>query len=154
MCLIVDTNVAHRDDTDFKDVHARLFAVKKPTAAMVYGGRLAREYAGNHSIRRVVLALERNGAAIRVSDNVVERETAWAVNSGLCSSDDPHIIGLARAANVRLLCSHDRELHTDFTNGALLSNPRGKVYQTRRHRPLLREFCGSLDPDSARRRHR
>jgi hypothetical protein len=147
MCLIVDTNVAHKillriDDPDFKDVHARLFAVKQPAAVLVYGGRLAREYAGNDRIRRVVLALERNGAAIRVSDNLVEGETAWAVASGLCRSDDPHIIGLARAANVRLLCSHDRELHTDFTNGALLGNPRGKVFQTRRHRPLLREFCG------------
>jgi hypothetical protein len=147
MCLIVDTNVAHKillriDDPDFKDVHARLFAVKQPAAALVYGGRLAREYAGNDRIRRVVLALERNGAAIRISNNLVEGETAWAVASGLCRSDDPHIIGLARAANVRLLCSHDRELHTDFTNGALLGNPRGKVFQTRRHRPLLREFCG------------
>src|SRR5438552_10233483 len=117
MCLIVDTNVAHKillqiDDPDFKDVHARLFAVKQPAAALVYGGRLAREYAGNDRIRRVVLALERNGAAIRVSDNLVEGETAWAVASGLCRSNDPHIIGLARAANVRLLCSHDQELHT------------------------------------------
>lgn len=147
MCLIVDTNVAHkillrRDDPDFRDVHARLFAVKQPTAALVFGGRLAREYAGNDSIRRVVLALERNGAAIRVSDALVEEETASAVASGLCRSDDEHIIGLARAANVRLLCSHDRDLHVDFTNSTLLSNPGGKVYQTRRHRPLLREFCG------------
>jgi len=147
MCLIVDTNVAHkillrRDDPDFKDVHARLFATTKPTAALVYGGRLAREYAANASVRRVVLALERNGAAIRVSNDLVERESGWALASGLCRSDDPHILGLARAANVRLLCSHDRDLHADFTNRALLSNPRGKVYQTRRHRPLLREFCG------------
>lgn len=147
MCLIVDTNVAHKvllqiDDPDFKDVHARLFAIKQPKAALVYGGRLAREYAGNDSVRRVVLALERNGAAIRVSDESVERETAWAIASGLCRSDDSHILGLARASDVRLLCSHDRDLHADFTNRELLSNPRGKVYQTRRHRPLLREFCG------------
>lgn len=147
MCLIIDTNIAHRvllqkDDTNFKDVHARLFAVKQPTAAMVYGGRLAREYAGNDSIRRVVVALDRTGGAMRVSDALIAQETAWAVASGLCQSDDEHIIGLARAANVRLLCSHDQDLHVDFTNRALLSNPRGKVYQTRRHRPLLREFCG------------
>lgn len=147
MCLIVDTNVAHRillrkDDADFKDVHARLFAVKQPTAVLVYDGRLAREYAGNDRIRRAVVGLDRNGGAIRVSDALVEQETASALASGLCQSDDEHIIGLARAANVRLLCSHDRALHADFTNRALLSNPRGKVYQTRRHRPLLREFCG------------
>lgn len=147
MCLIVDTNVAHKillrgDDPDFQDVHARLFAANQPAAALVYGGRLALEYARNDSIRRIVLALERNGAAIRVNDNVVELETDWVTASGLCQSDDEHIIGLARAANVRLLCSHDRALHADFTNKALLGNPRGKIYQSRRHRPLLREFCG------------
>lgn len=147
MCLIVDTNVAHRiilqrDDPDFKDVHARLFAAKKPTAALVYGGRLVLEYARDDSIRRLVVALDRSGGAIRVNDALVEQETASTIASGLCRSDDAHIIGLARAANVRLLCSHDRALHADFTNRALLSNPRGKVYQTRRHRPLLREFCG------------
>ncbi len=147
MCLIVDTNVAHRvllrrDDPDFGDVHIRLFSVRKPTAALVYGGRLLREYAKTDSIRRVVVALDRSGSAIRVDDALVEQETAWAVATGLCQSDDEHIIGLARAASVRLLCSHDRDLHTDFTNRELLRDPRGKVYQTRRHRPLLREFCG------------
>ena len=147
MCLIVDTNVAHkillrRDDPDFKDVHARLFAVRRPTAVLVYGGRLAREYAKTDGIRRVVVGLDRSGGAIRIDDALVEQETSSAVASGLCQSDDEHIIGLARAANVRLLCSHDRDLHADFTNRALLSNPRGKVYQNRRHRPLLLEFCG------------
>ena len=147
MCLIVDTNVAHRillrrDDPDFKDVHERLFAVSKPSATLVYGGKLAREYAATDSIRRIVVRLDRTGGAVRISDDLIEQETASAVASGFCKSDDEHIIGLARAANVRLLCSHDQDLHADFTNRALLSNPRGKVYQNRRHRPLLRQFCG------------
>lgn len=54
-------------------------------------------------------------------------------------SDDPHIIALARVAKVKVLVSHDQDLHRDFTNPQLVG---GKVYQTEAHSHLLvRDMC-------------
>lgn len=147
MCVIIDANVARRvllviDDPDFKDVHAALFDPRHTKVKLVYGGKLSNEYARVHEIRRIVATLDRAGRAIKVDDDMVNQETANVSNSRLCISDDPHIIALALVSNVRLLCSHDRDLHTDFTNKTLLDKPRGKVYQTAKHVDLLRRFCG------------
>ena len=47
-------------------------------------------------------------------------------------SDDPHIIALAKVANVRLLVSDDKNLHKDFK--AII---RGSIYQNSSHAGLL-----------------
>lgn len=55
----------------------------------------------------------------------------------LCRSNDHHVIATARATDCRLLFSHDRQLHKDFTNLDILPRPQGKVYQTHHHAHLL-----------------
>lgn len=146
MCLIVDTNVAHRvflarDDDDFRHVFACLFEGRMPRVSIVYGGKLLQEYMKSAPIRRALTILDRAGSARKISDALVESETQTVVGLRLCQSDDEHIIGLALASNVRLLCSNDRDLHSDFTNRRLLNRPRGSVYQKARHRHLLDRFC-------------
>lgn len=146
MCLIVDMNVAHKIlltncDPDFKDVHASLFGNKGTVAKLVYGGQLLREYNGNRAVRRRVAILDTAGRAQKISDEQVDEEAELLLRSGSCVSDDPHIIALAKLSRVRLLCSHDQNLHEDFTNKSLLDNPRGKVYQNSGHKDLLRQFC-------------
>ncbi len=54
---------------------------------------------------------------------------------GQIRSDDPHIIALAIAANVKVLASQDRALIGDFTNRDLVE--RGRVYQRAEHAHLL-----------------
>ncbi len=147
MCLIIDVNVAHRalltpNDPDFHPVHASLFSNRAIIGKLVYGGELSREYSRNGSIRRTVALLDRAGRAIKINDGDVDEETALLQRNGSCVSDDPHIIALAAISGTRLLCSHDRDLHADFTNKALLDRPRGKVYQYARHEKLIRHFCG------------
>lgn len=146
MCMIVDVNVASKvfflpEDPDFCEVHESLFTGKMPNAKIVFGGHLGVEYSQSGKIRKMVLQLAAAGKAMRIDDHAVNNEQVQIANSGLCRSDDPHIIALARVSAVRLLCSHDRNLHSDFTNHLLLSNPRGKVYQNRSHTNLLRRFC-------------
>ena len=54
----------------------------------------------------------------------------------LCS-DDPDIIALAQVSGVSLLVSGDINLHADFKTIV-----RGKIYQTRVHKHLLRnDLC-------------
>lgn len=146
MCMIVDVNIASRvflvpEDPDFCEVHESLFTDKMPDAKIVFGGHLGVEYGKSGKIRKMVVELSRAGKAVRIDDDTVNKEQVEVANSGLCCSNDSHIIALARVSAVRLLCSHDRNLHTDFTNHLLLSNPRGKVYQNRSHTNLLRRFC-------------
>jgi hypothetical protein len=145
MCMIVDVNVANKvflpNDPDFGEVHDSLFTGKMPNSKIVFGGHLGVEYGRSSRLRRLVVGLSRAGKAMRINDDAVNRETAVVEDTGLCRSDDPHIIALARVSAVRLLCSHDKDLHGDFTNHLLLAKPRGKVYQNRSHNNLLRRFC-------------
>lgn len=142
MCLIVDANVASivfgdSGKTDFSPVRKALLAGK---AFGVYGGKLAREYKKLGRLRGLIREYDRKGALRKISDTQVDQATQKLERTSLCKSDDAHIIALARVSGVRLLCSHDKDLHRDFTNPRLLS-PAGSVYQKPRHSDLIRQHC-------------
>jgi hypothetical protein len=139
MPLIVDANVAtltfrEPASDDFAPVKDAIFEGR---ARLVFGGRLTREYQLISVAWRVLVALDRAGKATMVKDTLVDQREQELQLAGACKSDDWHIIALAQLANVRLLCSHDKALHADFTNKSLLSKPMGKVYQIARHARLL-----------------
>jgi len=142
VCLIIDANVASSvfptPSEDFLPVHRALVAGK---ARLVYGGKLTEEYAAMKSFRRVLLLLDRRGGARQVSDAAVNAEAERLRAQGLCRSDDQHIVALARIGGVRLLCSNDQDLSTDFKNVALISHPPGSVYRRAEHAHLLRKHC-------------
>jgi hypothetical protein len=119
-------------------------AIIEGYARIVYGGQLTREYERLMSFRRYLLRLDQQGRARQVPDAHVDAETARLVDAGVCVSDDPHIIALASVGQVRLLCSEDNDLQTDFTNAALLVKPKGNVYKRAEHAPLIRKHCGKL----------
>jgi hypothetical protein len=141
MCLIVDANVASlvfsaEPHDDFRPIWNALL---KGRAVAVHGGHLTVEYSRMTRIRRLLLELGRRGALRKVEDGPVELATANFAEKGI-RSDDPHILGLAQVSIVRLLCSHDQDLHADFTNPALLQ-PQGSVYQDSDHAPLIARHC-------------
>jgi hypothetical protein len=142
MPLIVDANTAAlvftpQPSDDFRPVHVALFT---GVAVAVYGGKLAREYAAMRKHSRLLAELDRNGTLQKVSDADVDRATQRVCNESCCTSNDEHIIALARISRVRLLCSNDQDLHNDFTNPKIL-RPAGHVYQRPAHRHLIREHC-------------
>lgn len=142
MCLIVDANVAVQVfasilPTDFTPIQK---ALSNGTAVGVYGGKLKDEYSALKRLRGIILALDRRGSLRKVPDAAVLAETKKVGNEGQRRSDDPHVIALARVSGVRLLCSHDHNLHADFTNPKILRPP-GNVYQKPSHRHLIRKHC-------------
>lgn len=146
MCLIVDINIAHRvlfndADSDFGEVHKRLFTTKHRPLRLVYGGRLLEEYEKSPKILKQIKLLDQAGRAMLIDSATVKQETSRVSSLDLCESDDEHIIALARCSSARLLCSHDQNLHSDFTNPSLVSNPRGKVFQCKKHVRLLNISC-------------
>jgi hypothetical protein len=158
VCLIIDNDVVHRvllipDDQDFCDLHASLWGNRGVHAIVVYGGKLLAEYQVSRQVLRKLAELDRAGRARRIPSDRVDEETARVIKSGLCISNDSHVVALARVSDVRLLCSNDKDLHEDFMNKRLIEAPRGKVYKgreegaspgrlaRRRHTRLLAKFC-------------
>ncbi len=143
MCLIVDANVATKvlaaePSPDFAPVHEALLAGR---AKIVYGGLLTNEYARLGAVRRFVAQLDRAGRARQLPRGAVDTETARLAAAGQCRSNDHHVIAIARLGGVRLLCSRDQALHADFTDKALVDDPRGNVYQNPTHTHLIRRHC-------------
>jgi hypothetical protein len=142
VCVIVDADVAcsvfgNPPHHDFLPVFEWLHDPRKG-GHLVHGGRLTRELSGVEYVRRYLAALNRAGRASVIPEQEVTPEQERVAALGICRSGDVHIIALARISGARTLCSHDRDLHRDFTNPQLISKPKGSVYQNGNHTHLLR----------------
>ena len=107
---------------------------------LVVGGRLREELYRSATAGRAIQEWIRTRRAVDTEDlrpGEVEFETLALEAAGACRSNDEHVIALARVSGARLLCSKDQLLHQDFRNRELVSNPRGRVYQTSDHTHLL-----------------
>jgi hypothetical protein len=158
MCVIIDVNLAFRiftsaPETDFRPVFDWLHAPGK-NGCLVFGGRLLEELSNRIASLRYLRALLQAGRAYRFPDAIIQSDEQQIRGSGLCKSDDSHVVALARVSGARTLCSHDQTLHQDFRNPKLISKPRGRVYQNATHAHLLRHdySCPRGDPKRRQRR--
>ncbi len=53
------------------------------------------------------------------------------------TSNDAHVIALARVSGARILFCRDTALEKDFRNPSVINNPRGKIYKYKSHKNLL-----------------
>jgi len=141
MCLIVDANLAslvfsENSHDNFRPIIDWLSPNKDGN--LVVGGRLAIELDKVAVAKRFVRSLLQAGRARQIPDTATNEEEKRIADS--CKSDDPHVIALARISGARILCSHDKTLHTDFTNQELISDPRGHIYQNAEHAHLLSRY--------------
>ncbi len=142
MCAIVDNNM--RDRFFGAPIDPALQPlwnwIADRKGVLVVGGKLRTELYGSSNARRVIQEWIRTKRAKDTEDNnpgKVGAETHSIADNGLCKSNDPHAIALARVSGARLLCSGDKNLHKDFSNPALINNPRGRIYQNGSHKHLL-----------------
>ncbi|MGA8059824.1 MAG: hypothetical protein WB999_16365, partial [Candidatus Binataceae bacterium] len=96
-----------------------------------------REYHRVDSILRIISELDRMGRVRLVADGEIDAEEKSLIEGRECESDDQHIMAVARVAHVRVLVSHDQDLHRDFKNYRILNSPRGRVYQNANHSHVL-----------------
>lgn len=148
MCLIIDANktadfVNQPQHEDHRPIYRRIDRGLR----VALGGRLLTEQYRIEKARRYFVELLRSGRALRYVDANVDAEEAEVTRSGLCKSDDPHVIALARVSGARVLFSEDQDLGTDFGNLELVPKPRGKVYKKAEHEPLLRNPPPCRRPD-------
>ena len=143
MCLIVDASLASLvfgDHPDFVPVRDWLL---QHGGRLVIGGRLVDELSRVEKARRFVVQLQRAGLARQLPREDVTRVEAEVAATGLCESNDSHVVALARVSGARTLCTDDKALQRDFRNPRLIASPRGSVYQRPAHTKLLRHTPSS-----------
>ena len=99
---------------------------------MVVGGKLKKELYRNSNLKGGLETQLENGSVKNIPNDVVnkiEKEERQLYKKN-CSSNDKHVLALARASGARLLYTHDQKLAKDFKNKKLINNPRGSVFQT------------------------
>lgn len=159
MCLIIDNNVASTlflSDNKYNPYRLAYDWVQYGKGKLVIGGRLWDEYQDAYSNRKRsttersnwVFELTRSDRAIIYPMEMVNKEEDEVRNE--CSSDDPHVIALARVSGARVLCTLDGALEADFKNGALVNSPRGHIYKNPSHFRLLRHHRRCPYPPPAR----
>ena len=148
MCAIVDANVAHKVFGKDRPEAGKAFFdwLNSGSGILVVGGELRRELYREGNFLDWLPEATKSGRVRQRDDQKIDEETKRLADEGLCKSNDPHVIALARIGGTRLLYSDDRALHKDFKNPDLIDDPRGVVYSTMRSdkmtsrkRQLLRE---------------
>lgn len=141
MCLIVDANLAQvvfkkpsAVNNAYLPLHQALYSNRY---TIFYGGKLTEEYAEWGVLKSpLFIELSRSGRAIKIATASIDTHLLAA--NKLCTSNDQHVIALARAeSRARVLVSNDQDLRNDFDNKLLVDKPRGKVYSPTRHRQSL-----------------
>lgn len=139
MSLIVDTNqIAAIFDNEISgsfETKIRKFIFSGSTI-LVCGGRLKREYLEVRKALPDLTRLFRMGLLRYYNDNQVDQEEARYSDLSI-SSDDPHVLALARISGCRVLISRDHRLAADFKNPKFLQ-PKGSVINKVAHDSVLR----------------
>ena len=152
MCAIVDANVAYQVfGEDRPPAGERFFDwLSSPRGQLVVGGKLREELSRDLRFQRWLTTAVRYGRARSVIDDEVDKRAQELQRTGVCKSDDEHVLALALVSGARLLYTNDTALIDDFGNREVIARPRGKVYTTVRnadvtdtHRRLLaaRDLC-------------
>lgn len=136
MCAIVDANAAHQVFGGNRPSAGIEFFnwISYGTGSLVIGGKLREELDQISSFSDWLNEAIQSGRVILAEDNIVLAEAMNLSDSGLCQSDDEHVIALARLSGARLLFSNDYKLQRDFKDKKLIDEPRGSVYSTLKNR--------------------
>ena len=155
MCAIVDANVASRFFSVPPDPELLPLWewINDGRGVLVVGGRLLTELFKIRDAANAIQEWQRVGRAAVLDADAVEAETRAVEKTGLCVSNDEHVIALARVSGARLLCSGDNNLRKDFRNPELISKPLGRLYRSAKSTGLLRH-AGSCEAKAPRPRRR
>jgi len=140
--MILDSDTVHRVFPEPTADYQPIFdAISTKTIQLVYGGDLTAEYQRISYFWRILRRLDQAGSAHQESTGPIVADAAVIRATGFCTSNDFHILALARIGKARLLCTQDNNLMQDFTNHRIIANPRGNIYRTANHAHLINRHC-------------
>ena len=136
MCAIVDANIASEVFGANTCPASEKFLewVNKGRGRIVVGGKLLEELEVLSGFREWSQNARLAGIIRTANSDMVNSITEQIKDTGICKSDDPHVIALAQVTGARLLYSNDKPLQQDFKSKNLVDVPRGKVYSTIEHK--------------------
>ena len=140
MAVIVDANqiAAFYQGTD-PDLNYLRSVVEGGKCRLHFGGKLRKEIQLVNGVEEWLAELDRAGRAKAIPDAAVDADEKTLSDSGICRSDDPHVLALARVGGARLLATDDGALMDDFRDRRIISTPRGNIYQYRTQVALVRK---------------
>lgn len=124
MSIIIDANRGGDFSSPLNAHAAEIVArINDKRMSIVIGGRLLIELYAT-PLKGLLVEWVRAGRAKRISDQSVNQEEETL--TPLLSSNDPHVIALARLSDCRLLYTEDDALIRDFKNLSVI-RPKGKI---------------------------
>lgn len=139
MCIIIDADMFNRyldsNDDDMKPLRNWIKNKGKIvyTNFGKYGDEVLQYRAMSIELRNLVEAGKAKNIQLSKVKAKLKELDEYSLNS-----NDPHILALALADNVKILVSNDTDLHKDFKS--IVKG--GKIYQNKQHKKLLsRHSC-------------
>ncbi len=149
MCAILDASVISEVFGSTQHPAGKKFYewMNSENGMLVVGGKLSEDlYKSSIPFRKWAATARQRGRMRTENTALVETRTRHIKNSGVCKSNDSHILALAQVSGARLLYSNDKDLRKDFKNKKLIDKPLGKIYSTlkcknftRAHRDMLND---------------
>ncbi len=140
--MILDTNQWGnflKSTEDMKPVHKWL-NTKTKGGKLVFSNHepMEKELRKHREMQKYLFTMHGAGRAKRVpEEKVAQAMKEIQQSNNRLKSNDLHLLALAEAGDVKLLCSRDKKLHQDFKN--ILN---GQVYQDASHSHLLqKDIC-------------
>jgi hypothetical protein len=103
------------------------------------GTNLSELYGG--PFRRLLIRLVEDGRAKVFPKASIESSEISLKKNKAVKSNDFHVLALAIVSGSRVVFSNDQLLADDFRNKNIINKPRGSIYKTANHAPLLKK-CG------------
>src|SRR3569833_2799566 len=134
MCLIADVNVASKLVDVDEDSQPIVKWLDSNRGKLAIGGRLSEELMNNRRLWRKLVAYSRAGRCHTYSKEKIEAQYGNMSDDDI-TSNDRHILALARVSGCRLLYTRDNALAADFRNRRIIP-PRdghgGRIYRDNR----------------------
>jgi len=102
---------------------------EKGKPRLVAAGLLRQELGRLDGVRRMLTRLDQAGRLRTADATALTREEKRLRSSGVCRSNDCHVLALAIVSGARTLATLDDDLAADFKDQDIINRPRGKVYR-------------------------
>ena len=132
MCAILDASCVSEVFRRQRSEAGKAFFrwINEGRGRLSVGGKLRTELGNDERFAAWAESALLSGRVVSENDDEVD---AWTERFSVhpeVTSNDAHVLALARVSKARLLVSNDRPLGSDFRNPRLINQPRGTVYPT------------------------
>jgi hypothetical protein len=137
--IVIDANVTHKFVQKDQDYLKVLELINEGRVKICYGGsKQIAEYKAVNAFFTLFIEWSRAGIASKFENSIIDSLASTLRQSGLCKSDDHHIISLLIISRAALICTEDIELRKDIKNKKIISTNRPRIYSRSMQKILIK----------------